>query len=493
MNRRLTLIMALAALLRLVNIGQESLWFDEAFTAWVTKPGTDFWRAVIGDTHPPLWSMLQWLSARLFGQGEVAFRVWAAVFSVASVYLIYRLAMRISYGDEKLSLTATLIAAIMPAFIYFGQDGRMYAALGFFVLLTAYWLLESERLWVLSALLAMYTHTSGVLYVVAIASAVILKDISASQGDYLRYTIARFAPDLIAISIFYAPYLFVLTGQMHSVKDSFWLPPLELGGALFPFELTTAGWRLPQSAQVWVYATFAGMTIIGIVVFLKQESKIYEKDIAYKHWKSSAVMFGGFLVAPLLLAIVSLVWRNIYVFRAIYPAALLIPILWAYALTKTGKENRQWAQLLIIPALVVALISHYFPNSGRGDVTHLQSIRDQWVVGDAVLYVDGDVAIADGWYMQDQPIYISDHQLGNIVTVSEECRSAFGFIRSNIADLWSRGYKRVWVLFNSSAYTSQGNFDLRDQIVQSGGVVIRHDEGERPQYYSEVLLIEAAQ
>ena len=129
------LILAIVATIpRLATLGMESLWFDESFTWLVVKPGTDFWHAVLGDDHPPLWSMVQWLNVRLFGGSEFAFRLPAMLFSIACVLLIYVIALQVT-SHRPTALIAGLFTALLPGSVYFGQDGRMYAAMACFILL----------------------------------------------------------------------------------------------------------------------------------------------------------------------------------------------------------------------------------------------------------------------------------------------------------------------------------------------------------------------
>lgn len=48
-------LVGLAAVLRLINLGAENLWYDEAFTAFMTKlTPANLWVALLGNDHPQI-------------------------------------------------------------------------------------------------------------------------------------------------------------------------------------------------------------------------------------------------------------------------------------------------------------------------------------------------------------------------------------------------------------------------------------------------------
>ena len=103
-NAAVVLVLAgLAGALRLVNLGQESLWYDEAFTAWLARlPFGAMMAAVRGDVHPPLWYVIEWGIVHLFGDSAFALRFPAAILSCVAVVLVWQLANRpflFSHGD----------------------------------------------------------------------------------------------------------------------------------------------------------------------------------------------------------------------------------------------------------------------------------------------------------------------------------------------------------------------------------------------------------
>ncbi len=78
--------------LRLYRPGQQSLWFDEAYSIFVTKLELAFsFELLVSDgVHPPLYDLNQRIALPL-GESEAAVRILAMVFGVLTVPLMYTL------------------------------------------------------------------------------------------------------------------------------------------------------------------------------------------------------------------------------------------------------------------------------------------------------------------------------------------------------------------------------------------------------------------
>lgn len=171
LNRTFLLILgatAAAALLRLPFLDNQSLWFDETFTAnLVSRKGiSDLWHGIETlESTPPLYYLQTWLWVKVFGgHGEVALRLTSALASIASVPVAY-LALRKLVG-EKSALATAWICAVSPWLIFYALDARAYSL---FVLasLLSLWafslLLEGPTgkrwlIWAVVQVIALWTH-----------------------------------------------------------------------------------------------------------------------------------------------------------------------------------------------------------------------------------------------------------------------------------------------------------------------------------------------
>ena len=80
-------VTALAALLRFATLDVQSFWYDEAVTVGLLERGLGDMLGEIPDSEstPPLYYVLAWLWAKVFGLGEVGLRSFSAVLGTAVV------------------------------------------------------------------------------------------------------------------------------------------------------------------------------------------------------------------------------------------------------------------------------------------------------------------------------------------------------------------------------------------------------------------------
>ena len=127
--------MLLAAVLRFATLDLQSFWYDEAFTpVHVLHPGLDATLRAVSHTEntPPLWYVLIWGWARIWGNGEVALRSFSALAGVATVPVAWGIGQELA-GRRAAFVTAALVA-VNPLFVWYSQEARTYAL---FVLLAA--------------------------------------------------------------------------------------------------------------------------------------------------------------------------------------------------------------------------------------------------------------------------------------------------------------------------------------------------------------------
>lgn len=164
--------------LRLYRIGGQSLWYDEAYSVWLTYGDVP---SVVGqiiavDNHPPLFTLLLKMAMDLAGGSELAVRFVSVLAGTLATAAIARLAGRL--GGWPLAAVAAWLAALSPFYLLYGQEARGYALLllvGALILDTALRCLRTERLrpWAelgVLALLALYTHYAAALMLVGVAA-----------------------------------------------------------------------------------------------------------------------------------------------------------------------------------------------------------------------------------------------------------------------------------------------------------------------------------
>lgn len=133
----LGVIVLLGLFLRLWQIGDKSLWIDEAFSVWVAEqpiPDALAWLARI-DQHPPLYYLLLHFWLRM-GDDAATVRALSALLSALNVPVLYALGRRL--WGPAVGLLAALILALSPFHLHLAQEARMYALLCLCVSLAAW-------------------------------------------------------------------------------------------------------------------------------------------------------------------------------------------------------------------------------------------------------------------------------------------------------------------------------------------------------------------
>lgn len=176
------LLTALAFALRLYHLDDQSLWFDEAWTAnVVSQNGLFILQATAEDLHPPLYFLALHLWTIVAGASEFALRFFSVAPSVALVPFAYLFGRKLQ--GRRAGLTAAAIVTFAPLQVYYAQEARSYALMPVLTLASSYSLLrvcaEQRRpghgmvrsKWLISYVamgaLSLYTHYTALYIVVA--------------------------------------------------------------------------------------------------------------------------------------------------------------------------------------------------------------------------------------------------------------------------------------------------------------------------------------
>ena len=118
---------ALAAALCLYDITTRSLWLDEAATVSIaSQHGAAFGSALAHDGGNMLgYYALIHVLIGAFGKGAFVLRFPSAIASVATVWLVGALGLRLF--DRRIAFGAGLLAAVSLPLVYWGQDARGYS------------------------------------------------------------------------------------------------------------------------------------------------------------------------------------------------------------------------------------------------------------------------------------------------------------------------------------------------------------------------------
>ena len=404
----LALIILLALVLRLVNIGERNLWYDEAFAVLFAEKGLD--AMVYGtlepvdggaaDIHPLLYygTLNGWMS--LFGQSAFVVRLWSAILGVATVGIMFVLARELF--DDRVALAAVFVTAIAPFHVQYSQETRMYALLGL-LLLTATWCfvrgwrsVEHEssgwRLWrwwlgfgVLAGL-AMYTQQLAAFYLVALA----LVPVMARRMDQIRWVAIG---GMIAV-IIYLPWLVNLPGQLNKVHAYYWLSPPTLTQPLLTIRsFLTVNLDYPGPLVGFLGALFMVLFLVIQLIVSRRRARANRWSLRLTLWLAAG--------PPAIMWVVSQV-QPVYLERALLPSALMLYLALAWLFVRGGLP-RPIAVIVGAVGLVMVGIGLYhqytwntFPNSPFRPAT--MYIQEHWQPGDVVVHQNKLTALPMVYY-----------------------------------------------------------------------------------------------
>ena len=115
-----------AAILRVFDLGDKSLWFDEAVLYWIAdgSPGEVLEENAARNSAPPLFALL--LSGIMrFGATEATLRLISCAAGIAVIPAVYALARR--YMAAPWALFGALLVALSPEQVAFSQQVREYS------------------------------------------------------------------------------------------------------------------------------------------------------------------------------------------------------------------------------------------------------------------------------------------------------------------------------------------------------------------------------
>ncbi len=307
-------LIGVAAALRFAEIGHQSFWYDEGFTAVLVHHSPGQMLALLPKTEltPPLYYCLLWVWAHIFGYGETGLRSLSALAGVATVPAIYAAGAKLI--SARAGLVAAALAACNPLLIWYSQEARSYAV--FFLLVTlsllAFAHARSPRprsralvAWALAAGLTLATHYFGVLVVLP-------------EAAWLLWIHRRDRRILVAVAAVGAVGLALMPLALTQRSNAIWI-------ARFPFDL-----RLSQIGPQLLLGTGAPargvLKVVGAAAVLLAAVLLARRADASERRGSliaGALAASGFLLCLALVPVADeLITRNVMV--VLIPLIVLI-------------------------------------------------------------------------------------------------------------------------------------------------------------------------
>jgi uncharacterized membrane protein len=381
-----------AAVLRLIAIDRDSLWFDEAISyLTATLPLEGIINNTIQDPHPPVYYGLLHLWVLGLPDSDIAIRLSSLLLNLLLIPLIFVLSIRL-FNSKRIGLLAAILVAISPFHILYSHELRMYTLLMCLAIMVVISYLNAFRTgkwywWVIFAftsLIAIYTHLFAWLLLAAIGTYALI------HWNSKRELVTTLIIGVLLVVLF-IPWLLVLAGEDQLEAGSMRPITLDREDTFNPLKiLTTPAFLLfGQSNTLWYTAGILFSVLsIGIILAIEvRKANIENRDrgllmpILVVVW-SIGIPTVVYLVHPFFLPE-----------RTMAAAAPFLIVLMAWGITRPGSP----LPYLIVGAAAIMLIGSLVYLAGgpvkppyRSAMDYVESIRQD---GDVVLHT------SDGSYL----------------------------------------------------------------------------------------------
>jgi hypothetical protein len=381
------------ATLRFWQLGGKSIWLDEAFSLSISQRSlSDLFRMVVRtDAHPPLYYLMLkfWL---LFSQSETWVRSLSVIFSTLSILLMYLLVASL-YQDKRAGLLGAAILAFSPFQIWYAQEARMYAALTFFILASAYFFFSAlqrgeAKYWigyVLATTLALYTDNGAIWYLVTLVLFSLL-----SLRRYWNRAAGWLISNLVIglMFLFWLPFLYL---QVRQVTQGFWLPP--------PSPQTVIGALLDFQSY--------NFPIIGLNLLYLAAIFVFAYIVPGKNWRRQFASLWLFL--PLVISLLLSLRQPIFLSRNLIAASLGFYLLTTDTIWKF--QTKKVILALLLPLFVMNIVSiarnsWFEDKEAWRDAARVVALSTYKKPGGLVVFVPGFAEIPFQYYFKQYGVSV---------------------------------------------------------------------------------------
>ncbi|NDV19255.1 hypothetical protein GO013_07455 [Pseudodesulfovibrio sp. JC047] len=397
-------ILLLATVLRLYDLGGESLWIDEGQTvAYAVKSFEEIVKYCARDVHPPLYLFILHAWTEIFGISEVALRFPSALFGILSVWLTYLLGHRLI--GRTGALWGTLFMALSYMGINFSQEARSYTLLLTAILMACHALILYEKkptklrifYYAASVALMLYIHTFTV-FIIFFHQLYFLVTLKWRSGHVLKDIGTWIGVNVLALILF-SPWIYFLLKQvlakLGGEGPGSWVPVpdihvayrtfIQLSGGLLPmiaaciaigiylairfipFFRTYCPYKASMNAPIFLGLWFFGAIIIPFTISLLL-APIYVERYAIQ-FLPGFCLFLGLMIAGTSPAVLKHTVATLFILGSVYG-------LWNYYTMLDKEQWREVAQFVkenIKPGQAVVLsapwiyepFTYYFADDGE--------------------------------------------------------------------------------------------------------------------------------
>ena len=471
----------IGAYFRLMQLGAQDLWYDEAFTAWAARlPLADLLRAVAGDVHPPLWYLVEAVAVRFLGNGNPPsaglLRLPAALCSIAALALIPALSKALGLSRQT-GTVATWVLALSPFQVWYAQEGRMYALLLLAVEAGALGLF-SGRLWLygIASTVMLYTHNIGGFYWLLLMFWPVLDLVIRQAKGYNPNWMVNRKGWLFwswVAALLYLPWGVVAAKQAGAVAGSFWVQRPTVGA--IPLTLHKLLWG---PAPPWLGDLLVPLSALLVLVAVWG-------GVRGKRW---ALLWLAFV--PLLITWIVSQFTPILIERLMIGCTPFLALLLGEMAGRSENARLVLGLAGVLAILVVSLFL-FDPTVQRGDVGRfVEPVQAQYDGGDAVLHTCIPSYVLLSIYAPEMDHYLWRQANDLSQSLTDQTKQAMHMRETTVEQLL-QDHARVWVYYSDSPVTSEAERAENARIRATYGVVWSLVLDDDELIESGVYLVEA--
>jgi hypothetical protein len=351
-------ILFCALVLRLYNLYDFDLWFDELgtemFSARSLERMTDLsagdrFRLMLDwmkrDPHSPVYYILIH-GFSLWGGDGPALRIPSVIFSMLALVIFYKVARL--FFDQPTSLMSLLILAFNPFHIWYAQEARVYA-MASFVLLSAFYALMraimTDRVpywacFVISGIVTMLSIYNSVFFFIMTGAVFFIKK--------YRYSFCRWS---IALAMMFGILWlgqFILMAQLGFVKNHFWVPKPTMEIFFYTWHFFTIGY----SATPWQCWMAGGLYFVLCVYGAYVYGRRDREKMLYLLW---------LLFIPLTVTFIfSKLFFSIYLYRQVLIYSPFYYLFVAQGIQSIRRASLRTIIIIFIFGLMLVSLSQYY-------------------------------------------------------------------------------------------------------------------------------------
>lgn len=384
------LISLIGFVLRLYQLGDHNVWWDEAYSAWLArKPISEILTTTAFDVHPPLYYLTLGGWMRLVGDSEFAIRYVGLMAGLLTIAVVYALGRRL--GGRAWGSLGAFLLAISRFHVWWSQETRMYILAVLWITLVLYIILRQvdarQRVggWAAYALIAaagLYTLYLAALAMVAAGAAVLL--LWATRRFSWRDVLAFSAASLGAL-VLYLPWILFAADKVRSGAATAPFTPLDVVNL---YSLLLSAGISSDIRRYWLIALIYGVMLIASLMAL----------LIRRRWDAIAILLPGLLLPPLI--IYQFTWLNwrfyspapeARYFLLFSPIIMLIPAAGIVMLYRWQRWIGTAALLALIGLSAWSLPPYYAARHMRDQWKSASQAIDAYArTGDVIVMVSAD-------------------------------------------------------------------------------------------------------